>query len=616
MPGIAGHLAQLDTVRIQTLDERFTSMLKSLKHFSWLDTRAIISSPQLRVGTVSRQHVDGDVDVWQHELSGKEVVLHGSAMDPLSRVKLSAREFLDRCEAATFDVGELDGSFVAAIWDPQTAHLRLINDRLGSLPVYYAMNRGRFFFAPEANAIVVGMGSIPDFDQAGVASFLTNGYCLGTDTLFEAIKVLQPGSVLSLDVREWELRETHYWTLRYQADRSLMQPVDAEAALWESLVDSMSCLASDESERKAVMLSGGWDSRAMLPLMRAAKGKFEYAKSWGHLSDVPYSDVSLARQLAAMFGLPFDFVQYGTDEFIDNAAQWCSISGLVNDNIGWYSEGVTTLSEGYDKAIDSLFVGDEIWGWGTDVASDREIRAAILPPELPGSVSGMLQSAYASECRDAYLQSIEQSFRRCDQDAPNDRKDFFYLYARVARFIFSVGYYKEHSTPLRRPFLGKRVLDVIQSLPAKHRVFKNLYRSMLKRYAPEVGNVAIASVDSLPDWEFDLRRKQGLKEYFAAMLSPDRMHAGPCSEMFDVAAIQASLSKELAKPIKPLYRRRSRCKGAIGEVVRSTPVGRYLNKKLRRNVVRNSESCEFRVLRRVALLNLYCENLMTQPATV
>ena len=47
------------------------------------------------------------------------------------------------------------------------------------------------------------------------------------------------------------------------------------------------------------------------------------------------------------------------------------------------------------------------------------------------------------------------------------------LYGRVARFIFSLGYYRELATEVRRPFLTRRVLDVIQRLPPRHRVNNN-----------------------------------------------------------------------------------------------------------------------------------------------
>jgi hypothetical protein len=59
--------------------------------------------------------------------------------------------------------------------------------------------------------------------------------------------------------------------------------------------------------------------------------------SWGLGEGIPRSDVSLARQLAGAFGVPFVFIPYTSDAFVENAARWCYLSELANDNFGWCS---------------------------------------------------------------------------------------------------------------------------------------------------------------------------------------------------------------------------------------------------------------------------------------
>jgi hypothetical protein len=372
----------------------------------------------------------------------------------------------------------------------------------------------------------------------------------------------------------------------------------------------------DDLNRKAVMLSGGWDSRGMLPLMKEAGGEFQLAKTWGHLDRVPESDVSLARQIAEQYDVPFRFVQYGTQSFVDNATEWCFVSELMNDNFGWYAEGPTTLGNDYDRTIGCLFVGDEIWGWGDDVATDDEIRAAVLPPHLPETVARVLKPTVVDECRALYDDTIRQIMSRCRDDRPNDRKDFLYLYGRVARFIFTVGYYKEHCTPLRRPFFGKRALDVIQGLPAKHRIYKTVYRSMLKRYAPCLTNFPVATANSLPDWDYDLRRQARLRTFFESLLESKRIAEGPYGAVLNTTSIARVARHEMSKNVKPIRRRRSRAVEMIGNTVRSNRVSRYLDRKLRPNVVRNTEAGQFSVLRRVALLSLFADRFGIHSATL
>lgn len=599
MPGVVGTVSKHHSPDL-------SRVFDALTHFSWLTAEEVVSQANTRVGVVRRNHIRSDVDYFSDEHSKVEVVLYGFASDSQTMRKLTAKEILSYCDKANNRLADVDGSFVILIRDPENSQVRLINDRLGSLPMYYQHNDSQFVFAPEAKGVLASLEQVT-FDLAGVASFLTTGYCLGQQTLFESVCVLSPGSELTLDLHNWSLNEKHYWTLNYRADPNLDTRSNAEETLWEALLDSMKCSTIDAPDRMAVMLSGGWDSRGMLPLMKEIGGEFHVAKSWGYLDGVALSDVSLAREMAEQYSLPFDFVQYGSSTFVDNADEWCIISELMNDNFGWYAEGPTTLRNDYDKSIDCMFVGDEVWGWGTDVVSDDEVRAAVFPPRFPDTVKSILTPSIAEACELSYEATIEKIMARCQNDSPNDRKDFLYLYGRVARFIFSVGYYKEHGTPLRRPFFGKHALDVIQGLPPKHRIFKSVYRSMLKRRAPRLASVPVATVSSLPDWEFDLRNNDRLRSYFASLLDLKRIADGPCGEFLQPDSVAQIATREMSKQVLPVKRQRAFLRDVVGNAVRSNPVGRYLNRKLRPNVVKNSEAGQFRVLRRVALLTLLAE---------
>ncbi|MFX0198878.1 MAG: hypothetical protein ACFFCW_22385, partial [Candidatus Hodarchaeota archaeon] len=48
----------------------------------------------------------------------------------------------------------MNGAFSIAIWDERTCTLKLINDRYGLRPLYYAEHGGRFVFASEVKAIL------------------------------------------------------------------------------------------------------------------------------------------------------------------------------------------------------------------------------------------------------------------------------------------------------------------------------------------------------------------------------------------------------------------------------------------------------------------------------
>jgi hypothetical protein len=106
-----------------------------------------------------------------------------------------------------------------------------------------------------------------------------------------------------------------------------------------------------------------------------------------------------------------------------------------------------------------------------------------------------LGNAFANDADQLYSEAIASISRHCQNSDFIDRKDFFYLHGRIARFIFSLGYYKELSTPLRRPFLSNTVLEVVRRLHARHRIWKNLYISTLHRHFPSVMAIPVNSIE-------------------------------------------------------------------------------------------------------------------------
>jgi hypothetical protein len=603
MPGIVGLVSK--TGPITELD----ACLSAICHFDWFASQAFSPSPNVAFGAVYRKDRRDDLEYFEEKTSQICVLLSGVVFQALPNPKrLTAADLLHRFTAQGFsDWDQLDGSFVCAIYERRSSKLHVVNDRLGTLPLFYAHGPSSFAFAPEAKGILAHSEFTPSFDANGVATFLTAGYCLGRQTLFDGISAMLPASILTIDADTLSVETQRYWNLKYEPRREFTLDSAAESALCQALVDSHRLLTCDAPQRTAIMLSGGWDSRAMLAFMEKAGRYFDSALTWGYRDDIPLSDATIARELAARYQVPFAFTAYGTDTLVDNAASWCYISELANDNFGWYAEGAGVLTNSYDKAIDCLFVGDEVWGWGNDVTNEEESRAEIFPPHLPETVGAVLSHHAVASAAESYEAVIEEIMRYCDNDSPNDRKDYLYLYGRVARFIFSIGYYKELAIPIRRPFLCRGVIDVMCGLSPNQRVYKRLYRSMLRRSAPKVTKVPIASVNSLPDWDYDLRHKARLRDYLEGLLDATILSTGPLGDILDVEAVVELQQREFSRSVKPMRRSTNRARNFLGSAIRAGRLGHVLNRKLRPKVASHPAASAFRVVRRVALLSLLAQ---------
>ena len=603
MPGILGLIS--NTSATMELDV----CLAAVRHFDWYRSSEFHPAPNVSFGAVYRKQSVVDIDYFEEDNSGICVLLFGFVLEALpSPRRLSAEHLFQAFKSKGFgDWDRFDGSFTCAIYDRRLSKLHLISDRLGTLPLYYGKSSESFAFAPEAKGILARPEFTPSFDMKSVATFLTAGYCLGSRTLFDGISVMRPASVLTVDTTTLAIETQQYWNLKYERRRELENDANAESALYHALIESHSVITCDDPQCTAILLSGGWDSRGMLAFMKKAGRHFDSALTWGYRDDIPLSDATVARELASRYHIPFQFTSYSTDTFVDNAESWCYISELANDNFGWYAEGAGVLANAYDKSVQGLFVGDEIWGWGNDVANEDEMRAEVLPPHLPETVGSLLKQNIVASATESYDTAINDIMRGCDSDCLNDRKDYLYLYGRVARFIFSIGYYKEHAIPIRRPFLSSGVIDVISGLSPSQRINKRLYRSMLRHFAPEVAEVPLAHVNSLPDWDYDLRNKAQLRDYLIGLLDAQLLLAGPLSDILDINAVVELQRHEFFRSMKPVRRTPNRTRQLVGDVLRSGPIGHLLKRKLRPITKSHPAASAFNVLQRVALLSLLAQ---------
>jgi hypothetical protein len=548
MPGLVGHVAPSPA----TAD--VNRALQKLTYFARYTSTTLEHTPAVHVGHVLRPSRRGKPATAVSPDGRITVHLIGHALRLTHpRGDITAARFLDDYLQGKFDPDAADGGFVGCIVDLNENCLRIFNDRLGTLPVLYAKNARGFAFAPEAKAIFATLGIQPRYATSGIVSLLTAGYCLGAETLFEEVCCLEPGSILRVDLATLELETHRYWKLTYQENKDLRNHDDASAALYEVIKTSHETVLDPEGAFD-VLLSGGLDSRCMFASAMRTGRKPKRAFGWGGRADIPYTDPYIAAKLAAHYGVCYDFFRYDTDAFLENAKPWSYTSELANDNIGWYAEGASVLVNSYDSSMDYTMVGDENWGWGGNPQNFEEMVSEVLP----ATPHRKLLECGKPEARESSAEMYRGSITRVLRDSENtqlaDQKDFLYLHGRVARFIFSLGYYKELAVEVRRPFMTRATLEVVRGMPPKFRYHKNLYCSMLNQYFPKLRQFPRNLTSSLPDWRYDITRKPQLREFFAQLLSRKALEGSSVSALLDPSAIEDAWTKFVQQPVQPLDR--------------------------------------------------------------
>jgi hypothetical protein len=553
---------------------------------------------------------------WQRDKeSGVSVFVNGTIIQPgITPRRIYAKEISELYLRNALAPEDYDGSFLIVIADSRSRQLMVINDRLGVLPCYYHATAGCFSFAPEAKAIFAALQMTPTFSVNGLMTFLSLGYCLSTTTLFESVHCLEPANRLVIDMRTASYEVTRYWRMQYQPAPALRSRRKAEEMLYESVLAGHRTVFAGEDRPYDLLLSGGWDSRGMLAAAHTLGHMPQCSISWGLRDDVPDSDPFLASQLATRYGVDHRFISYNTDTFIENAADWAYLTELNTDNYGWYAEGTGVLASHYAGSADFMLVGDEGWGFGNHVRNKAEAMAACHMPGVDSTaLKACLRTETAEQYSGIYSAEVDKTLSTCRNDRLTDRKDYLYLHGRLARFIFSLGYYKELGTEIRRPFLCNDVLDVIQRLPARLRYNKNLYISMLLRFFPELLKVNECSASSLPNWRSDLRTKPELSSYFSDLLSVKSLSRASFGEYLNLPEIEAIAGRFFTAPVhreavKTVRRRdHGRAFQAFKQRVAALDdirLGLHLKKPHARQVD------SFELLQRLALLSLLSQNLV------
>lgn len=550
MPGIVVALGGFSIDRLRAAVKKLVNLPSHRSEAVNLSAELAIgwAGPRERIDSQSWAGEPGDeVHVWRYGHTFKDAV---------PPQPISAAQILQDYRSKGIKVcHEYDGCFVIVVADLRQQRLYVVPDRLCTQPLYYTRVGDDIVIGPEVKALSTVTARAPTLSRDGLIGFLSMGYDVAARTAFNDIQRVEMGTMLEITLdRPRRCTARRFWKMDFSSTQKLTARRDAEDALLESIKHSHRVLLSDQPAFQ-ILLSGGADSRGMLATCCLLGKLPAKAISWGLLQDAPRSDAAIAKSLAERCGLPLDFVATRADTFIENCEQWAYVSEASNDNFGWYSEGFGTLRYLDQAGYPTSLIGDEAWGWQGFAHDESHAYSKVLAPSVPASLLALMPESRREAAAASYLANIREVMRDCHDTDWTDRKDFFYVHARVARFVLALGYHRGQALEQRRPFLTRGVLDVVQRLPAEFRVYKNLYLTMLQRYLPKAARVPYPSVNSLPDWNYELRMNAGVRDCFSQILHDPLIESGALGDLLDPGRFRALRDAFFAQRPAPVSRR-------------------------------------------------------------
>lgn len=437
-------------------------------------------------------------------------------------------------------VSHLDGMFAFALWDARADQVLLARDRFGIKPLYYAFDRGRFFFASEVKAILEAGAWNRTVDRQALVEYFTFQNILSDRTLFAGVRLLRAGHLAVVGRGADGLHSRPWWDARFENKLAGVTFEDASREL-NGLVSAAVRRQLMSDVPLGSYLSGGMDSGSIvaiagrsIPHLMTFTGGFELSLAQG--IEQNFDERDMAERMASMFGTDhYEMVLHaGSMERVLPKLVW----HLEDLRVGMSYQNyyIAQLTSRFVRVVLSGGGGDELFGgypWryapllavsdrsGFDTASfhmwERLVPSSEHEPffdpavleeagiGLPRAVfDEVLSEAPGTEC--GWSPGVA-----LDREMYLEAKTFLHGLLVVEDKLSSA-----HALEARVPFLDNAVVDFMLALPGE---FKVNMPALLAAAREHDGPVTLRSGDGkrilrhamkgvLPDEVLD-REKQG-----------------------------------------------------------------------------------------------------------
>lgn len=305
------------------------------------------------------------------------------------------------------------GMFAAALYDRQEKTLSLMRDRAGEKPLFYGFVDGHFVFGSELPALTEFPGFRKNIDKEAVVEYIRYGYVPAPGTIYEGIRKLMPGTVMTLtypfseaDFSE-EVSVKSYWSMTEAAMKGEESPFEGS---FEDAVDELDRLLKDAVRGQMISdvplgayLSGGIDSATIVALMSSVSDRKVKTFTIG-FEEKKYDEAVYAKEIADHLGTDHTQMYVGEKELKEVIPKIPSIYGepfADSSQIPTYL--VSKLAK--EKVTVSLSgdAGDELFcGYQTYVKLLRVFHKTDKIPFVLRSTAGKMGNALFGGNRKIY----------------------------------------------------------------------------------------------------------------------------------------------------------------------------------------------------------------------
>lgn len=400
--------------------------------------------------------------------------------------------FGHRIPAATGTID--DGVFAQWEWDGQ--RLRVVNDRYGFQPLFWAQLPGSAIAVSPSILTLIAQGASTDLDIGALAVFFRLGYFVGDDTPFRAVRAMPPNVHF-----EWS-GGTLACKGRYPA------PARASSISRGDAIDRYIDLFARSMAKRppapspcALPISGGRDSRhILLELHRTGHQPTVCVSALDHPPD-PNEDPEVGAALCRELGVQHVVIDQRLSQFdaqvrknretslAASAHGWyLAVADFINGRYGCTYDGIAGDVLSQSKFLTTEFDNAFRSGDSTTICRTLFVRHAANFNSTRLLLSGPLKSALDDSLAEKRLSTeVERHLGR-----PNPVASFIF-WNRTRREIALAPFALLHGVPcVYAPFIDHDLFDFLTTLPSSMLLDHRFHDDAIARAYPRYAHIPYA----------------------------------------------------------------------------------------------------------------------------